>query len=247
MSVFFWLRIARKVTGLAAQPEYSCLESLLKEESDNPSDGYRIASYVVPPLIGVLGLGVFIPLALIKNPDFILGAVVTAAIAAATWVVFDRLDKAIAPSLSQIRKSSKSLLYRMVSFTNIVGVEPALDPEVGEILDEAAGIYMKHSAAIKEGYSSASKIATALEDAMARMMDLSTPVGARAQEMELARGWAPPLLQEMRDADKALDQHVQAGLPTQTTNDPLAALREARMELQMTDAASQELEQNQRG
>ena len=78
---------------------------------------------------------------------------------------------------------------------------------------------------------------------MARMLDLIIPETPAAQELELSRGWAVGLLKEMRALDAVIERQKQS--PELNFADPLINLREARMELEMREAASHELEQNQ--
>ncbi len=201
----------------------------------------------MPAIISVAGLLAFIPLAIKVNALFLSGAVAFMALAYGAWLVCDRLDKAIPRSKARIRKLSEQLVARLSRFANVMGLDPALSPAVGKVLDESAGIYLKHSPDFREDQANPFsenhlKAVRALEEAMARMLELATPQTVRAQELELSRGWAVPLLQEMRALDRALDEHARAMLHD-ASNAPLVGLREARLDLQGLGTALDELEQ----
>lgn len=240
MSTLYWIRIARKFTGLKLPAELPNLETLLEAESDQPSNDYRMLSYALPSVFATSGLVFLVPLIVTKILWFVIPIILFVAGAVVAWFVCDRLDKSIPQSRARIRKLSEELVKKFSAFTNIVGVDPAISPNVGAVLDEAAGIYLKHIPAMKDPLCPSHNAALALEAAMARIMDLSVPVGIPSQEIELAKDWAQPLLQEMRDTDKVIADHAQSGL-TRPQDDPRAALREARIELQMSDAAAKEL------
>ena len=245
MSTLYWIRIARKFTGLKLPAELPNLETLLEAEADQPSNDYRMLSYALPSVFAVSGLVFLVPLIVTKMLWFVIPLVVFIAGAIVAWFVCDRLDKSIPQSRARIRRLSEDLVKKFSAFTNIVGVDPAISPSVGAVLDEAAGIYLRHAPTMKDSMSPSHNAALALEAAMARMMDLSVPVGVPAQDIELAKGWAQPLLQEMRETDRVITAHAQSALAPRTQGDPLAALREARIELQITDAASNDLTQGQ--
>lgn len=251
MSALTWLRVARRVRGLSAQRELPNLEALLEAEAGQPSNDFRIAARVVPPVMCFVG-AIFLTIALATHFYPMLAGVVLFGVAAGVlWKVFDHMDRKISPSKARLRKLADVVMKRYSGFGNIVGLDPALSPTVGEVLDQAAAIYMKHSAATPSKDSklfadSQAKAVRALEDAMARMMELAEPQGVRAQELELSKGWARQLLQEMRGMDRALDAHAQSLAASSVAGaiDPMAGLREARLELQRIDTAVDELEQN---
>jgi len=127
---------------------------------------------------------------------------------------------------------------------NLVGVQPALAPEVAAILDAGARIYLKHSGR-PAGDELSRKTCEALEAAMAKLLELGQPAAPAEQLIELGRGWALPLLDEMVAADHALafhdrNQKIDREL---ADNDPLAHLRSTRLDLQETDRARDELDQ----
>src|SRR5579859_4259422 len=135
MGALSLLRVVRRVPGLGNQPEYPNLEALLEAESGQPGNDYRIASRVAPPIVGAVGLAIFIPLAILRGPAYVLGAIAFAAIAGALWLIFDQLDKRIPPAKKRIRELCEGLLKRYRGFGNMVGVEPALSPAVGKLID----------------------------------------------------------------------------------------------------------------
>lgn len=249
MGSLSWLRVATRAVGLSGQPEFKNLEALLEAEEGQPHNDFRVLAKVVPSIVAGAGLllgcyGIFA-----RIPQVFWGALAVAAIAAPVWILFDRMDKSIRPAKARIRQLSEQIWDRYRRFSNLAGVEPALAHSVGEVLDEAAAIYLKHSTidAAQRKLLSEPQVRSinALEEAMARMLDLAMPQTVRSQELELGAGWARPLLQEMKDLDRALDQYKQGSLAPRSDGsvDPLAALREARLELQSIETAVSELEQ----
>lgn len=245
MGALSWIRVATKAVGLKSPPEYPHLEALLEAEEGQPHNDFRVLARILPP-----ALGVFISVALFAglwHKPLVLGAtlIVNVVLMGALWKVLDYFDRAITPSKARIRKLGDGIWHRLHEFGNLVGVQPALSPTVGQVLDEAAAIYIKHSAqqeaddkVFGESYAKARR---ALEEAMARMLELAVPATPQQQELLFAAGWALPLLQEMRDMDLALSQPLEASLP----NDPLANLRAARMEILGIETAIDELERTQ--
>jgi hypothetical protein len=233
-------------------PEYPNLEALLEAQEGTVSYDYQVLSRVIPGLVAGVGSLVFIGLALAISPFYLLGVLGFGVLAAGLWFVLDSLDKRIPRSRAQLRKLGEEIWKRYQSFANMVG-QPALAPSVCEVLDEAASIYLKHSneTEAKQSLQGEARIRAvqALEEAMARLLELGKPTSVQAQELELQVGWARPLLQEMRDTDKALTHHLQTALAAQAINtaDPLSNLRDARMELLGNENAMIELEQDQRG
>ena len=242
-----WVRAARKMVGLAPLPEYPNLEALLEAQNGQVSFDYYILARVVPTIVGILGGLTFIGLAFTVNAFFIFGIIGSGAIAAGLWFLLDWLDKLIPRSRARLRKLGEEIWKRYEGFGNSLGISPALSPGVATILDEAAAIYLKHSnprAPQKVANDPRSKALQALEESMAQMLELARPTTVLAQDHELSTGWAQPMLQEMREMDRALDQHMQAALAAQAIDsaDPLANLRDARQELQGNRTAMDELE-----
>lgn len=250
MGALSLLRAARRFKGLTNQQELPHLEALLERECGQPGDDYRMASIIAPIIIGGAGLTLSIVFtAVFHSWLWMLLLPGAAIVAGATWAIFDYLHRQIGTTKAKIRTLCEKLTHRYSGLSNIVGMNPALAASVGIVLDEAAGIYMKHcsDSPKQEGlYSEAQgKAVKALEEAMAKMLELSTPEQAAAQELELERGWARPLLAEMQELDAALGQHAKA-LERSGSSDALAGLREARSELQRIDTAIDELEEHQR-
>lgn len=250
MGALSWFRVARRVVGLPAQPEYPNLEALLEAEEGQIHSDYNVLARIVPALVVGFGFAAFVPLALrTHNPFLALGGAAFAALAFGLKVLFDRLDKSISPSKRQIRQLSALIWERYRRLGNLVGVEPALAPPVAQVLDEAAGIYLKHTATLQNdarqwATDSERRAALALEEAMAKILELAKPASVRTQELDLSAGWAMPLLSEMRQMDAALGQHLRTVMNSQVAaEDPLARLREARQELMGVDDARRELEQ----
>lgn len=234
------------MVGMAAQPEYPSLEALLEAEAGQPDQGYFLAARIVPPSGLAIALGIFLPLGLYVHPLFHIGTVVFSLLAVGAWFLFDSLDRAITSGKKQIRKKASVIWSRYGGFGNLVGVEPVLSETVGEVLDEAAAIYLKHSGpggsprATNEAYLRAHQ---ALEFAMAKLLDLAVVSNVRSQELEFEAGWALPLLREMRQMDDALTRLAQYASHATLPLDPLANLRDARAELTGVVSAIDELEQ----
>jgi len=247
MGALTWIRMAR-AAGLSRQPEFPNLEALLEAESDQPHNDYRILARVAPPIVALLGCIFAVPLFLARSPFVILEIPAFGALAWGVWFLCDHLDRTIPRSRARIRQQCEQILKRYAALGSVVGIDPALTPSVGSAINDAAGIYLKHTADIRasRGLETAhGRAMAALEEGMAKMLELAAPQTAQAQEAELSRGWAPALLKEMQDLDKALDVQAKSQIHSQTGNDPLAALREARLELKMIESANDELEQKQ--
>ena len=250
MSTLYWLKVARKAK-LYKQPEFPHIEALIESEDGQISDDYAMMAKIIPA--SIIGIGVIICAVAAfwqHSPWAMLATIPTGFLAVGTWYVLDKLDKRIPRSRVSVRVQTKAIAQRVCGFSNLVGVEPALSSSVGAMIDEAARIYMKHRIENPNPVplNSREKAASALEDAMARMLQLAAPDNARSQDAELEKGWAWPLLQEMRDMDVALDRQTreEATQPVDP-NDALAQLREARMELLGTETALDELRQNLNG
>jgi hypothetical protein len=233
---------------MSPPPEYPNLEALMEAEEGQPHNDFRILARVVPPITILVGCSVFIPLAFTVSALFIIGVFGFMALAAGIWYICDRIDKAIPRSKARIRKLCEVIWSRYRGFANIVGVDPALSPSVAKVLDEAAAIYLKRATtreAQQRHYGESHlKALEALEEAMARMLQLGEPATVREQDLALAAGWAQPLLQEMREVDVVLQQPLRSN-DAITSTDPLANLRIARLEIQGIETAFDELEENQ--
>jgi hypothetical protein len=250
MGSLSWYRAARRVVGLEPLQELPNLEALFEAEEGQPAGDYKVLKWVIPSILVVAGCAAFV-VGLIQYRPLCFIAPVIWATAAVAWAVCDRLDKAIRPSKARIRQHSEAIWGRYRGISNMVGIEPAVSAPVAAILDEAAGIYLKHWPVAnpprflsEDAYG---RGLIAIEEAMARLLELAIPPTARAQELELSAGWAEPLLKEMRAMDEALDRHRQAGLALRPDGspDPIAGLRHARQELQGLESAYDELEERQ--
>jgi len=244
MSALPWFRAARRLVGLRKGQEWPYLEALMEAEAGQPTDDYRIASRVASFVCALVGAFTFRMVFLHQTTLFMIGAGISLAIGGALWFIFNQMDKSISPSRRHLRKQAKIVWSRYRGIKNLLGVEPAMSTTVGDVLNNAAGIYLRHSKPVRyfhrEPESATAKSERAMEEAMARMFDLVMPETPAAQEVELSRGWAPSLLKEMRALDMAIERQKQS--PTLSGSDPLINLREARMELEMREAATQELD-----
>jgi hypothetical protein len=251
MSSLSWIRAARRAVGMSPQSEFPHLEALMESEENQAHYDYRSCAKIIPPLVAILGVITSVMFALIlKNQAIVFGSFSGGALATGLWFLFDALDRRIPRTKAQLRKLSEGIWQRYKGVANMIGVNPTLSPSVAPILDEAAGIYLKHLNAADtrkqvQGESMARAV-QALEEAMVRLLELGQPLTREAQDLELNAGWAMPILQEMRDTDQALDRHLQTANAAQAINsaDPRANLRDARMELLGHQTAIEELERD---
>ncbi len=241
--MLYGLRVARKVGGLYQQPEFANLETMLLAQQRQPHDDYRTLARVLPAGIAFF-VAVFLPMAIKNAPWGLLWPIGFALVSALVWRLFDYLVRSIPNARRRIRMISEAVMNRMGKLTNVVGVEPAISPRVGEVLDEAAAIYLRYPPSTRRSPvpEPEMKARTAIEEAMARMMGLVEPETVSAQELELEKGWAAPLLKEMKDLSAALDEHASVR-EVDVVDDPLANLRAAKLELEARSSAVQELEQ----
>jgi len=230
------------MVGLAPQAEYPQLEAFLEHEVQNPTVDWRILQIVFTSVFGGMGaLGTIVSLAAHKmaiEPLWVIFAVA----GIASWFVCGRLLHTVRPARLQIHKKSEQILGRLSHLTNLVGIQEALAPEVGMVLDEAAGIYRTYCEKADPKDANSSRAIQALEAGMAKLLDLGTLESPAAQTLEFDRGWAMPLLREMRRTAELLDRQRSGGLAL-SPDDPLATLREARAELEVREAARIELDQ----
>ena len=258
MSALSWLRVARRVPGLARQPELPNLETLIDEEALRIKDEYHVARWVVPLVLGVVGTAVFIPLAATIDILFLIGTAGMLTLGTTLGLIFHHIARRQSPTQIKLRKRCKTLMIRLVGLKNLLGFDPVLSMKVAAVLEEAAAIYLRTrpapDRAVKPSKSSLWDDATikaqrAMDEAMAQMLSLAEPETVQAQEVELARGWAHPLLEEMEAMGRALDIHLQKAQTAEfaeTQLAPIAGLREARSELERLESAVSELEQEAR-
>lgn len=253
MSTLAPLRIARWFRRSSNPPEYPHLEALIEQESAKVTDGYHYARWIVPLVGAGLALACFLPPALTVHPLFWIGSAGMVALGCTLGYVFHRLAKGISSAQILLRKRCLALSQKLVSLRNLIGVSPTVSPKVAKLLDGAAQVYLTTKA--PEGRSRAAEngvweVATrkarlAMEEGMAELLTLAEPETPQAQEIELSRGWAQPLLVEMRETARLLDQQARrAHLAAQldATLSPLAGLADARAQLEQLDSAASELD-----
>lgn len=255
MGALSLLRLARRIPGLAKQSELPNLETLIELESLKPKDDYHIARWLLPLIHTTIGLAVFTPLTLMVSPWFLIGAIGLPTIGLTLGAIFHFMAKRITPAQINLRKRSNKLMHRFVGLKNLLGFEGVLSPKVAQILEEASRLYLKCTGVVEDKRPQASvwtdareKAERAMEEAMGRMLELAEPETAAAQEAELSRGWAMPLLREMTALDQALEEHrhnERLAMLTDPAADALAGLRDARSELERLDSATDELELEQ--
>lgn len=248
MSSLSWLRFARRLPGLNKQPAFPDLEALVEAEAEKTGDEYHIARWVVPLVLTTVGVAVFVPLSIFISPYFLFGTGGFALVAGILGYAFHLVAKGITPSQIALRKRTRTLRNRLIQLKHLIGLEPALSPAVGEVLNEAARYYlMVCDDETPEGMwpEARQRAQAAMQEAMTRMLELAEPATAPAQDAALARGWARPLLSEMKALATAIEEHEanQRRSPLAASDrDALAGLREARVELERLDQATQELD-----
>lgn len=245
-----FLRFMRKVPLFGTRPEFPHLETLIENQAGRPHNIYQILKYVIPASVLVFG-GASAGFAIWQNANPLgvgLGIFGTLVIAAGAGFLFHHLDKTIPDDSRRLRQLANKLVGRHLGWGNLVGSEPAVHPRVGEVLDEAAGIYLRHVGAGDKPPSPTRSVARvkayrALEAGMARLLELAEPERAAQQEQILTAGWAEPLLAEMQALDKQLvEQTKRSAAERLIQDDPaLEALREARHSLQSLETAEDEL------
>lgn len=251
------LRLIRKARPLSSDPELPSLEALVEDEFSKVSDGWHLARWIVPLSSLVVGGAVFLPLMLFVHPLFVIGAAGLPLIGLILGAIFHILAKRITPAQLGLRKKCALLGQRMVGLANLTGVTPALSPKVGAALEEAAEALLSvkpvgqeiASASAKGVYAQASqKAEAALVEAMTKMLSLADSPSLLAQESELARGWALPLLEEMKATAAALtaqSPRVQIAAQIEASESPLVGLVEARAQLAKLEAAVKELDSDE--
>lgn len=241
MPALSWVRFARRLTGIVRQPELPHLESLIDAEaSREPYHNLFILSCAIPAGIGIFGAGtVFVAwLSGQTGLPLLLGSIATAVLAAASWFIFYRLYTAIPPSKRRLRKLIQKFTPKYGSIGNIVGAERVLSDDFGAILDEAAGIYLRRSEAGGNNLPTPERSILAIDEALARLFEAALTKDKQAQNEALS--WARPLLEEMRRLDASLQLREISALQADL-NDPLIGLREARVEVEATTSAINEL------
>lgn len=249
MGALSFVRFARHVPGLRKQGELPHLEMLIEAEGQRPHAVYKILRLVVPGSIALFG-GLSCLAASFSGAGAVsvtIGTISTILLAGASGVIFHLLDRTIPETTRSLRRLLEKLLMRYQSFANLTGIEPALDPEVAKLLDEAAKIYMKHrdpetGVLLARAGESGIKAARALEAGMVQLLSLTVPERPPQQKQALDAGWAVPILEEMRQLDAALDAQAKHPSSMATATDALEGLRDARIGVQNVGRALEELD-----
>jgi hypothetical protein len=244
MSVLSFHRFAGRTTKFTAQREYPHLEALLSGEEGRPHNDYRIIGQVTPPIIVLLGF----VLSLAVGTDHGLGAMFMiafsgVALAHGVGVLCHRLDGSIPKTKQRIRKLARQIWGKYSSFPHLFGGRPTLSENVGNLLNEAAGLYLRHPDPNVAFSPAQNRAIEALETAMAQLLDLAVFPTVEAQDREFDRGWAQPVLREMRELDQVLSRTFAHEPSKALETGPLARLHEAKMELLGLEAAAEELHQ----
>lgn len=245
MASLSWVRLTRRVTGIVQQNELPNLEALIDAEAERqPTRTYFILSCAIPASIATFG-GLSVFLAWISGNSgltLLPGSIATVLLSAAAWYIFFRLYRSVPKSLRYLRDLIAKFSEKYASFGNIVLGEQSLSPQFAPILDEAAGIYLKHSFdGRKSNAATPEKAHKALEEAMTKLMETALLKEIEAQNLALT--WAEPMLVEMRKLDQTLTENALRSHRLAPA-DPLANLREAREELETNNTAISELEEH---
>jgi hypothetical protein len=254
MSKLTGLRIVRWALGRGQDGERPHLEALIEREAAKMKDGYHYARWIVPLVGVVLAGGLFLPLALALHPLFWLGVGLSTVLGLGLGATFHALARRISPAQLLLRKRCLALGQRLSSIRNLLGMQPALSSGVAEVLEEAARVYL---AAVPETEATdrrpsdrpraeaVHRARLGMDDAMAQMLALAEPESPQAQDAELLRGWAEPLLEEMRATATALaaqERREHWAAQVETPSSPLAGLAGARADLERLEAAESELD-----
>jgi len=245
MGALSWVRLSRRLPGVVRQRELINLEALIDaEDGRQPTRNLFILSCAIPAGIGTFG-GLSVFLAWIsgnRGLPLALGTALTAVLAAGAWFTFFRLYRAIPPSKRRLRDLIMNFSKRYASFGNIILGERSLSDQFAAVVDEAAGIYLRHSYAEENPQNGVpEKAMRAIEDALSKLLEVAVLKDQVAQNQALT--WAHPVLDEMRMLDQSLAEFATTSRQDGFT-DPLASLREARAELDTNTTAIQELDQH---
>ena len=173
MASLSWLRLTRRLTGIVRQEELTNLEGLIDLEAERqPAYNLFILSCAIPAGIGVFGgLSVFVAwIAGNSGLPLILGSALTAVLAAGAWFIFYRLHQSVSPTKRNIRKLVMKFSEKYQKFGNVFLGENSLNQDFGMILDEAAGIYLRHSS---EETESPTKAVRAIDEAMIKLLEVA--------------------------------------------------------------------------
>lgn len=243
MGALSWVRFARRVNGLVRQSELTNLETLIETEAERqPNSNYFVLACAIPAGIAIFGGGSVFVAWLSGNYGLplLLGSILTAFLAIGAWYVFFRLYKSVPPSRIQLRKQVMKFLPRYCSLGNILGGESVMTEQFSALIDEAAGIYLKHcSDSLSHLGDAPTKAVRAIEESMSRLMEVALSKDRRSQEQAMV--WALPMLVELRSLDLTLDHHSNLARKNEI-DDPLAGLRDARSELEQVQTALSELQ-----
>jgi hypothetical protein len=248
MGALSWVRLTRRLPGVVRQRELVNLEALIDAEAGRqPYRNLFILSCAIPAVVATFGglsiLGAWI--AGNRGLPLLVGTMVTALLSAGSWFVFYRLYRDIPPSRRHLRDQIAKFSQRYASFGNIFLGEQLLLEPFASMLDEAAGIYLRHRIqdGAREG-EAPTKALSAIEQAMSKLMEVALLPESAAQTQAIH--WAQPMLEEMRLLDDSLTERAIRAAQPQLA-DPLANLRSARAELHASTTAIQELDQDLSG
>ena len=245
MGAMYWVRLSRRLPGVVRQRELANLEALIDaEENREPARNLFILSCAIPAGIATFGgLSVFAAWVMgNKGLPLILGSAATVVLSAAAWFIFYRLYRAIPPAQRHLRDLILKFGQRYTSFGNVVSGDMCLAEPFATLLDEAAGIYLRHCS-VKDSNASepSTKAMRAIEEAMIKLMEVAVQTEHAAHNRALA--WGQPMLEELRLLDQSLLEHASA-VDREAFADPLANLRGARAELETGAKAAEELDQH---
>lgn len=253
MSAISFLRITRRFRSSDSQTEYPNLETLIEQEGDKIKDGYHYARWITPLAGNLVAFGCFLPLAILASPWFWIGTAVFSGVTLILGVVFHILAKRITPIQLKLRQKCMKLGLRMISLRSLLGSVPPISPQVAELLEEAARTYLSVVPSTPQENSyfeeSARKAQVGLEAAMLQLLSLADAETPAAQEKELDRGWAQPLLAEMQATVARLENSrrtLSGTMGNHISSGPIAALREVQSDLDRLETAVTELNQEVR-
>ncbi|MFZ4508447.1 MAG: hypothetical protein ACOYON_12205 [Fimbriimonas sp.] len=243
MGALSWVRLLRRVPG-ATPPELVHVEALIDaEDGRQPTQNLYILSIAIPAGIATFG-GLSVFAAWVSGntgQPLLLGTALTLVLAAGAWFTFYRLYQAMPPAKRRLRDLILKFSARYASFGNIVLGQRALSDAFATLLDEVAGIYLRHCTGEDAPADAASvKARSAIEDTLSKLLEVALKDHA-AQTRALT--WGLPIVEELRLLDSTLTEHA-ITMKRDALADPLANLRELRAELTTSITSVEELDQH---
>lgn len=238
------LRFSRWLRQDPRVPRWPSLEELIELECEKTAEGWRLARWIVPLAGLVIGAGVFTPLAIFGHPGFWIGAIAAPVLTGIFSGICHWQASQLSDAHRQLRLKCHKAAERLISFNSLTGAQPALTPEVGELLDRAAKAWLASARPTSERRASdpIAKTRDMLDASMAQVMELAVITSQPAQEAALRQGWAQELVAEMEAASETIGRLTASGLISGLTSTLTSELSASREYLEEMSRAAQELD-----